>query len=103
MLIFARMSTRTKTVVGRCAAGLAAISWISFIELYIYFGYTRPRKIDVAAGRIYSLNNHGSIAYLTRAEHFFLYALACLAGAFVVVAIVLHNATAAANLERLRK
>jgi hypothetical protein len=103
MLTFSQMSLKTKTVVARCAAALALISWICFIELYIYLDYTRPRKIDVAAGRIFSLNNHGSIAYLTRSEHTFLYAFAYVAGAFFVAAAVFHNATKATNVARFGK
>jgi len=48
---------------------------------------TRPHMVDVAAGRIYALNNHGSIAYLTREEHTFLYSFEYLAiGLFVAAA-----------------
>jgi hypothetical protein len=103
MLTFSQMSLKTKTVLARCAGVLALISWICFIELYIYLDYTRPHKIDAAVGRIYSLNNHGSIAYLTHSEHTFLYALAYVAGAFFVVAAVFHNATKASNVERFGK
>jgi hypothetical protein len=103
MLAFSQISLKTKTIVGRCAAALALVSWISFIELFIFLAYSRPHKIDIAAGRIYSLNNHGSIAYLTRSEHAFLYAFAFVAGAFFVVAAILHNATKHSNVERLRK
>ena len=59
MLAFAQFSLKTKTIVGRCAAVLALISWICFFELYIYMDYTRPHKIDVALGRIYSLGHSG--------------------------------------------
>jgi hypothetical protein len=100
MLTFSQMSMKTKTMVARCAAVLALTSWICFIELYIYLDHTRPHKIDLAVGRIYSLNNHGSIAYLTRSEHTFLYAFAYVAGALVVVAAVFHNASKATNAER---
>jgi hypothetical protein len=103
VLSVAQMSKKTRTIVGRCAAVLALISWISFFELYIYLDYTRPHNIDVGAGRVYSLNNHGSIAYLTRAEHVFLYAFAYAAGVLVLLAAVLYNGTRAANAERLRK
>jgi hypothetical protein len=103
MLTFSQMSLKAKTNVARCAGALGLISWICFIELYIYLNYTRPHNIDVAAGRIYSLNNHGSIAYLTRSEHIFLYTFACVAAALFVVAAVFHNATKATNVERFRK
>jgi len=76
---------------------LALISWICFIELYIYLNHTRPHTIDVTVGRIYSLNNHGAIAYLTRPEHTFLYVFAYVAGALFVVAAVFHNAARATN------
>ena len=97
------MSLKTKTLVAHCAGALALISWICFIELYIYLDYTRPHKIDVAVGRIFSLNNHGSIAYLTHSEHAFLYAFAYLAGAFFIVAAVFYNAAKATNVDRFRK
>src|SRR6266853_1921518 len=103
MFSVAPMSIKTRTIVGRCAAVLALISWISFIELYIYLAYTRPQKIDVAAGCVYALNNHGLIAYLTRTEHVFLYAFAYAAGALALVAAVLHSGTRAANADRLNR
>jgi hypothetical protein len=103
MLTVAKMSMKTRIKVGRCAAVLGAMSWFFFIELFIYLAYTRPHKIDVAAGRVYSINNHGSIAYLTRAEHVFLYAFAFVAGALVIIAAISHNVTRAANAERLGK
>jgi hypothetical protein len=103
MLTFSQMSLKTKTLVARCAGALALISWICFIELYIYLDYTRPHKIDVAVGRIFSLNNHSSIAYLTHSEHAFLYAFAYLAGAFFIVAAVFYNAAKATNVDRFRK
>jgi hypothetical protein len=103
MLTFPQLSLKTKTVVARCAGALALISWICFIELYIYLDHTRPHKIDVAVGRIFSLNNHGSIAYLTRSEHTFLYAFAYVAGVFLVAAAVFHNATKATKVEGFRK
>jgi hypothetical protein len=78
--------------VNAAEAHVGTTRWYPFFELYIYMNYTRPHKIDVAVGRIYSLNNHGSIAYLTRSEHTLLYAFACVAGALFVVAAVLHYA-----------
>jgi hypothetical protein len=99
MLAFAQLSLKTKKIMGRCAAVLALVSWICFFELCIYMDYMRPHKIDVAVGRIYSLNNHGSIAYLTRSEHTLLFAFAYVAGAFFVVAAVLYYATRATNVE----
>src|SRR5580692_3109022 len=69
----AQPSKSKTTILGRCVVILAAILWGCFFELYIYMDSTRPHDIDVAAGRVYALNNHGSIAFLTRGEHIFLY------------------------------
>jgi len=85
------IAASTKTILGRCAIGLAVAAWISFIELYIYFDYTRPHTRNASIGRIFALNNHGSISYLTQGEHRLLYAFAYTAGAFVIVAAVLQN------------
>jgi hypothetical protein len=75
-------------ILGRCAAILATIAWVCFFELYIYLDYTRPHVVDYPAGRIYALNNHGSIAYLTRTEYWFLYTFEYVAiGLFIVAAI----------------
>jgi hypothetical protein len=75
MLRFSGISLETKRAVARCAGALALIARFFFI----------------------SLNNHGSIAYLTRSEHGFLYSLAFVAGVFFVVATVNHNATQPGN------
>ena len=88
---------------GRCAAVLGVISWIAFIEPYIYLAHTRPHRIDVAAGRVYSLNNHRSIAYLTRGEHLFMYAFAYAAGVFIIMSVVLYKGARAGNDERMKK
>ena len=65
----AQLSARNATILGRCAAALALVLWVGFFELDIYFDYARPHVLDAAAGRVYALNNHGSIAYLTRGEN----------------------------------
>jgi hypothetical protein len=53
---------------------------------------TRPHDIDVAAGRVYALNNHGSIAFLTRGEHIFLYFFEYAAiGLFIVAAVLQYS------------
>ena len=85
------MSAKAKTLLVRVLAGAGAISWFSFIELDIYFDHTRPHTFDSVAGRAIALNNHGSIAYLTRGENMFLYAFAWAAASFFVAAVVLDR------------
>jgi hypothetical protein len=85
------MSAKAKIILGRVLAGAGAVSWLTFIETYIYFDHTRPHALDVPAGRLFALNNHGSIAYLTHGEHLFLYSFAWVAGLFFVAAVFLHR------------
>jgi hypothetical protein len=62
----------------RFARGLAALSvavWLVYIGLFFQFARTRPRTPDASTGRIYSINNHGKVAYLNRSENLWLYAL----------------------------
>jgi hypothetical protein len=86
----AQASAKTTAIIGRCVAVLALTSWICFWGLYNYMASSRPHLIDVAAGRIYALNNHGSIGYLTRGEHTFLYSFEYLAIGLLVVGAFLQ-------------
>jgi hypothetical protein len=57
-----------RVFVGKALAVLALAIWFSFIALFEHYSATRPKRADVASGRIYQLNNHGSYAYLTKGE-----------------------------------
>ena len=93
------VSAKAKIILARVLAGAALICWLSFIELYIYFSHTKPHTLDTAVGRVITLNNHGSIAYLTRDEDFILYAFAWVAASLFAVAVLL-NRTAKAGSRR---
>ena len=59
----------------RIARGLAAVSvavWFGYIGLFLQYAGTRPRCADPKSGRIYSINNHGTVAYLNRSENLWL-------------------------------
>jgi hypothetical protein len=56
-----------------CVLGLAI--WFSYIALFEHYSATRPSRPDVAAGRIYQLNNHGSYAYVSTREQWRLWCL----------------------------
>ena len=103
-LAMAQMSAKTTTTIGRCVAILALTLWFCFCGLYVYMDSSRPHKIDVSAGRIYTINNHGSIAYLTREEHAFLYSFEYVAiGLFIVAAFFqyrMRSANAAVPVSR---
>jgi hypothetical protein len=103
MLAMPQISARTATILGWVAAALGALSWGCFIELYIYFDYTRPHVLDRAAGRLYALNNHGSIAYLTQKEHFLLYAFEWASLGLFLVAALLQYYKRRASVEESRR
>ena len=84
------MSTKIATILSRCAFILGALSWGGFIELYIYLAHTRPHVVDAGAGRIYELNSHGLIAWLTLAEESFLYSLEYAAWGFFAAGALLQ-------------
>jgi len=46
------------------------LAWISAVWIAMnYFGFHRPRTPIPAEGRLYPFNDHGTVVYLTRAEH----------------------------------
>ena len=57
--------------------------------LWMYYDSSRPRAADAPAGRIYRLETHGSIAYLTRSEHVLLYALMSMSITSFVAAVAI--------------
>ena len=49
--------------------------WLVYIGLFLEYVGTRPRCPDPSTGRIHSINNHGTVAYLNHSENLWLYAL----------------------------
>ena len=51
---------------------LFAMSVAGFSHLYLWYQYvhTRPRFAQPDQGRVYAINNHGLIVYLTKDEQF---------------------------------
>jgi hypothetical protein len=60
-----------KLVVGVLALGF----WFSSFFVWKYFDANGLRIPDLQSGKIYPLNTHGSVVYLTCHEHYFLYGL----------------------------
>ena len=98
----AQLSTRRATILGRSAAALAVALWVCFFELGIYFDHARPHVLDAAAGRVYALNNHGSIAYLTRGENYLLRGLEWGGMGFISVAALFQYLMRRANVPEQR-
>ena len=54
---------------------VAAVAWFTSMCLWMHYDSTRSHTPEPTAGRIYRLETHGSIVYLTRSEEIILYAL----------------------------
>ena len=67
------------------AAVIGGISGLTSLFFWTYYDYTRPRAADPATGRLYALNTHGSIVYLTQAEHLSIRALWWIAGFCLII------------------
>lgn len=53
------------------ATGFAMfVSGFSHVYLWLQYAHTRPRFVQPDHGRVYALNTHGLIVYLTKDEQF---------------------------------
>jgi len=71
----------TKVVTGV----LAFVFWNTSVFVWVYFDWHRPKIYMPEAGGIFPLNSHGSIVYLTAAEHYFLYSLMAAGAGFFLL------------------
>jgi hypothetical protein len=84
-------------------APVIALSWFGFIGLYVWFDFNRPHVPDVGTGHIYSINNHGSYAFLTLREVVLLYSLMGLSVCLFFVAIAIESAAKRRSHEDAKK
>ena len=61
------------------------VCWISFLCLSLQYGFTRPTSKQPGQGRLYALNIHGRVAYLTHHEILNLYVLGGTSVALLIV------------------
>lgn len=72
-------------------SGVLALGfWFSWFFVWKYFDTHKPNIPEPNRGRIYPLDTHGSIVYLTQGEHYALYGLGAAAAVFFVLAIVFY-------------
>jgi hypothetical protein len=64
--------------------------WFGSLGLFLQYSVTRPRCPDPAIGRVYSINNHGRIAYLARSERLLLDGMQTLAALLMGLAFVVY-------------
>jgi hypothetical protein len=87
----------------RVLGPLALLCWFSFGGLYVWYDFNRPHVPDASVGRVYSINNHGSIAYLTLREAVVLYGLAGVSAALLLVGVGIEAATRRRRNAEVRK
>ena len=75
----------------RILAASALVLWLGCVGLFLQYAATRPRRPQPDEGRIYSINNHGAIAYLNQSENMWLCVLAVAAFTVFVVAVVIDR------------
>ena len=70
-------------------AVLALFFWFSSFFVWKYYGKHECRTCQIETGRVYMLNSHGSIVYLTAGQHYFLFGLmAAGVGFFIMTGVV---------------
>jgi hypothetical protein len=71
----------------KVVGNLAAMAWFTFLGVSLQYAYTRPTSEQPSLGRLYPLNIHGHVAYLTHHEILNLYILGGTGAALVLIAI----------------
>jgi hypothetical protein len=69
-LAMVRTGNPGKTVVAlaKVIIRIGALAWFGFACLYTYYAVSRPTLKQLDSGRLYPLENHGRVAYLTLQE-----------------------------------
>jgi hypothetical protein len=72
-------------------SGIAALCfWFSSFFVWRHFDASRSKIDQSESGRIFPLDTHGSVVYLTAREHYFLYGLIAFGAAFFVLTVFLY-------------
>ena len=83
------LSQKVWTAVETASAIIALGVFLAYMGLGEQFTHTRPTVANPSAGRIYALNNHGFVVYLTSAEQHRLHTLAWMAFLFFLIAVLI--------------
>jgi hypothetical protein len=60
---------------GSALLATALVVWLAFLALFVHYSATRPRAPEPDQGRVYPVNNLGSLSYVTGGEFANLFAL----------------------------
>jgi hypothetical protein len=66
---------------------IGLLAWVSYLCLWLYYGFSRPTVAQPEAGRWFALDTHGHIAYLTSREMANLHLLLETSGGLTAIAI----------------
>jgi hypothetical protein len=75
----------------------AMLIWFGSVALFMQYAATRPRNPEPTNGRIYSINNHGAIAYLNASENLRLWLLPGLALTLFFAALAIDRWASKSN------
>jgi hypothetical protein len=72
----------------KVVATLGGFAWFGFLSLWMEYAYTRPTSRQPALGRLYALETHGHVVYLTHNEVTFFHGLGEIGMGLLLVATV---------------
>ena len=78
-------------VVAGILAFLALAIWFSNVYMWFEYDRTRPVLPDASVGRVYPLNSHGHVVYLTQYENSRLTRLTVLAATLFGIAVIIEG------------
>lgn len=82
--------SRIMNVLKLTSGALTLCLWFSSFFVWKYFDAHESKFSDPNRGRIYPLNTHGSVVYLTSVEHYVLYGLISASVVLFLLTIVLY-------------
>jgi hypothetical protein len=72
------------------SATLGLCFWVSSCVLWEHYAHTRPAVQQPDLGRVYPLNEHGTVVYLNSHEHFLLYTLMVVGYGLILLTGAIH-------------
>ncbi len=94
--LLANYQMSNRTVSQNIWTVIETVSAVSALGVFLYymflgeqFTHTRPREANPSTGRIYPLNNHGYVVYLTNSEQHRLHILVWTAAFSFLIAVLI--------------
>lgn len=74
-------------IVAKIVIRVGIFAWVCYGCLWLYYGFSRPTLAQPEASRLYALDTHGHVAYLTAREMANLHLLLETSGGLTAIAI----------------